>query len=519
MTKPLDLRHVQAAVDRALGHHQLLVWKRHHENHLEDLVKERTAEIEHLAYYDRLTDLPNRNLFADRCTQALGIAQRDQHQVGLMLVSLDRFKKITETLSHEAGDVVLTEAAARLQRLVRDGDTLAHFDGDEFALLLTQIKSTDELADVCLALNDAFKPPIHLGGQDVYVTLSIGISLFPANGDDTSIVLRNAGAALYRAKTRGGSNYQFYADDMNAQAVKRLTLESSLRRAIENEEFITFYQPVLNLTSGEIVGTEALVRWQDPEFGILPPAKFIGLAEDTGLILEIGELVMRAACSQTRQWRDRGFGRLRIAVNISARHFQQQGFVDRLLQILRDTSLDPSCLEIELTETSIMENAQSAAARLSEIRKLGVRVAIDDFGTGYSSLSYLKNLPIDTLKLDQSFVKGATSDPDDAALVMAIVTLAHNLRLKVIAEGVETEEQLSFLRLLRCDEGQGYLFGKPMPAASFESTLTSDPHRKVHVLANAVRRDRRDVLTVNERGSLGDTSKNYRANITGFGDR
>jgi diguanylate cyclase (GGDEF)-like protein len=496
VTKPLDLRHVLAAVDRALAHHRLLVEKRRYENHLEEMVKERTAEIEHLAYYDRLTDLPNRNLLSDRCAQALAIAQRDSHQAGVLLVSLDRFKKITETLSHEAGDVVLAEAATRLQTCVREGDTLAHFDGDEFALLLTRVVDPDEFTDVCLALNEAFKHPVHLGGQDVYVTVSIGISLFPDNGEDTSILLRNAGAALYRAKQRGGNNYQFYAADMNAQAVKRLALESSMRRAIENEEFITFYQPVLNLTSGEIVGTEALVRWQHPELGILPPAKFIGLAEDTGLILEIGEMVMRAACGQTRQWQDRGFGRLRIAVNISARHFQQRGFVDRLVRILSETRLDPTCLEIELTETSIMENAQSAAALLSEIRKLGVRVAIDDFGTGYSSLSYLKSLPIDTLKLDQSFVKGATSDPDDAALVMAIVTLAHNLRLKVIAEGVETEEQLSFLRLLRCDEGQGYLFGKPMPAAAFESNLASDPQRKIHVLANAVRRDRLDIKNV-----------------------
>jgi EAL domain-containing protein (putative c-di-GMP-specific phosphodiesterase class I) len=308
--------------------------------------------------------------------------------------------------------------------------------------------------------------------------------------------VRNAGAALYRAKQRGGNSHQFYAADMNAEALKRLALESSMRRAIENEEFIVFYQPVLNLTSGEIVGTEALVRWQHPEFGILPPGKFIGLAEDTGLILEIGQMVMRSACRQTRQWQDQGLGRLRIAVNISARDFQQPGFVDRLVRILSETRLDPTCLEIELTETSIMENAQSAAALLAEIRKLGVKVAIDDFGTGYSSLSYLKSLPIDTLKLDQSFVKGATSDPDDAALVMAIITLAHNLRLKVIAEGVETEEQLSFLRLLRCDEGQGYWFGKPLPAAELEANLGSSPQRKIHVLANAVRRDRRDIKSI-----------------------
>jgi diguanylate cyclase (GGDEF)-like protein len=498
ITKPLDLRHIKAAVNRALGHHRLLVGKRRYENHLEELLKERTAEIEYLAYYDRLTDLPNRSLFIDRCTQALAIAQRNQHQVGVMLVSLDRFKKIAESLSHEAGDVVLGEVAARLSNCTREGDTVAHFEGDEFALLLTQVVETDELTDVCLLVNDAMKQPFHLGNQDVYMTASIGIAISPANGEDTSVILRNAGAALYRAKKQGGNNYQFYAADMNTQAVKRLALESSLRRAIENQEFVAFYQPVVDLRTAEIIGTEALARWEHPEFGILPPARFIGLAEDTGLILEIGDFILCAACRQTRQWQDDGLGRLRAAVNISARNFQQGGFVDRLVEVLHETGLDPTCLDLELTETSIMENAQTAAAMLSDIRKLGVRVSIDDFGTGYSSLGYLKNLPIDSLKLDQSFVKGATTDPDDAALVMAIVTLAHNLRLKVVAEGVETEEQLAFLRLLRCDEGQGYLFGKPEPATVFRTKLGIDPKRKVRVLANKTRRDLPDIKIVNK---------------------
>ncbi|PYS24864.1 MAG: diguanylate cyclase [Acidobacteria bacterium] len=496
ISKPIDILHVQAAVDRALGHHRLLADKRRYENHLEELVRERTAEIEHLAYYDRLTDLPNRNLFVDRCTQALGIAQRDQHQVGVVLVSLDRFKKIAESLSHEAGDVVLSEVANRLRSSIREGDTAAHLEGDEFVLLLTQVDDTDELTDVCLMVNEAMKQPINLGNQDVYMTVSIGIATFPTNGDDTSVILRNAGAALYRAKKQGGNNYQFYAADMNAQAVKRLALESSLRRAVENQEFITYYQPVVNLTSGDVLGSEALVRWEHPEFGILPPAKFIDLAEDTGLIVDIGDFVLRAACRQTREWQDDGLGRLRIAVNISARHFQQVGFVDRIMEVLLETRLDPACLDLELTETSIMDNAQKATAVLSDIRRLGVRVSIDDFGTGYSSLSYLKSLPIDNLKLDQSFVKGATTDPDDATLVMTIVTLSHNLRLNVVAEGVETDEQLAFLRLLRCDEGQGYLFGRPVPAATFRSTLAADPRRKLHVLANPRRSERPGIKVV-----------------------
>jgi diguanylate cyclase (GGDEF)-like protein len=500
ITKPLDLRLVQTAVSRALSHHHLLTQKRRYENHLEDLVKERTAEIEHLAYHDGLTNLPNRVLFEDRCTQALAIAERSQNLVAVMMVSIDRFKKVTESLGHAAGDAVLTQAAARLQRCVTGGDTVARFEGEEFALLLTNVAETGDLTEVARAINEVFKAPFHLGGQEVYVTTSVGISLFPFNGEDSSTILRNTVAALYRAKKQGGNNYQFYAADMNAMALKRLALETSMRRAIEHDEFITYYQPVVNLASGAVVGLEALVRWQHPELGLLPPGKFIGLAEDTGLILDIGDFVMRAACAQTRAWQDKRqdkrLDRLRIAVNLSARHFQQKDFLDRLLEILGETRLDPTCLELELTETSIMENTESAMNVLTQLRKLGVRMAIDDFGTGYSSLSYLKHLPIDTVKLDRSFVKGATTDPDDAALVMAIVTLAHNLKLRVIAEGVETEEQAVFLRLLRCDEAQGFLFGKPMPPEVFESSITVDPKRKLHVLSNSLRRDSKGFMSV-----------------------
>jgi diguanylate cyclase (GGDEF)-like protein len=488
ITKPMDLRHVETAVSRALAHHALLVDKRRYENHLEELIKERTAEIEHLAYHDGLTDLPNRVLFTDRCSQALAISQRNRNLVAVMLVSIDRFKKVTESLGHAAGDVVLSEAAARLQCCVTNGDTVARFEGDEFALLLTHVTETGDLVEVARSIHEVFKEPFHLDSQEVTVTTSMGISLFPSNGEDTNTIMRNAVAALYRAKKQGGNNYQFYAADMNSLAVKRLALETAMRRAIANQEFVTFYQPVVNLASGEVVGSEALVRWQHPELGLLAPAKFIGLAEDTGLILEIGDFVMRDACARTRAWQDRGFGRLRIAVNISARHFQQRHFCERLVEILGETGLDATSLELELTETSIMENKDSAARLLRQIRNLGIKIAIDDFGTGYSSLSYLKLLPIDTVKLDRSFVKGATTDPDDAALVMAIVTLAHNLKLRVVAEGVETQEQGAFLRLLRCDEAQGFLYGRPVTPEIFESRFTVDPQRKLHVLANSGRR-------------------------------
>jgi diguanylate cyclase (GGDEF)-like protein len=482
ITKPLDIRHVETAVKRALSHHLLLVQKRRYENHLEELVRERTAEIEHLAYHDSLTGLPNRLLFADRCDQALALAHRNQHLVAVMLVSLDRFKKITESLGHAAADIVLGEAASRLQCCVAQGDTVARFEGDEFALLLTNVSETADLSEITRAISEAFKAPFDLGGQQVYVSTSTGISLFPFNGADGSTIMRNAVAALYRAKKQGGNNYQFYAADMNSLALKRLEMETSMRRAIEDREFVVHYQPVINLSSGEVVGSEALVRWQHPELGLLPPGRFIAMAEDTGLILDIGWYVMREACSHTRSWQDLGFRRLRIAVNISARHFQQRDFLERLVEVLGETKLDPASLELELTETSIMENPESAAKLLQQIRRLGVTVAIDDFGTGYSSLSYLKRLPIDTVKLDRSFVMGATTDPDDAALVMAIVTLAHNLRLKVIAEGVEADDQVAFLRLLRCDEAQGFLFGKPMPPDLFEALL-ANPAAAVRQLA------------------------------------
>ena len=478
ITKPLDLRHVEAAVGRALEHQQLLQDKRKYENHLEELVRERTARIEHLAFYDAFTDLPNRALLSDRFSQALVGAARSQRKVGLILIAIDRFKKINETFGYRIGDLLLKQVAARLQSYVKNGDTLARSGDDEFALLLRRVAGTEELADVSQAIADVLKPPFSVKGNQIYVTGSSGLSLFPNDGQDTETIMKNAAAALFRAKELGGNCHQFYTAEMNARALEHLTLEYNLRGAIENRQLINHYQPVLDLASGKVVGMEALVRWQHPEFGLLGPAKFIHLAEDTGLILGVADLVMSNACAQARRWRDNGCGNLRMAVNISARQFQDQSFQEKIVRILGEARLDPQSLELEITETSIMENADSAVKALSAIRELGVRIAIDDFGTGYSSLSYLKRLPIDTVKLDQSFVKGATSDPSDAALVMAIITLAHNLRLKVIAEGVETEEQRAFLRLLRCDEAQGYLFGRPAPADAFDSMLPAGPLRK-----------------------------------------
>jgi diguanylate cyclase (GGDEF)-like protein len=464
ITKPFDLLHVDAAVCRALEHRKLLQAKQLYEKSLQELVEQRTAEVEHLASHDTLTDLPNRALFEDRVAQVLAMTQRTQQMHGTLFLALDGFKKIVDTLGHAAGDRLLQDAAGRLKQCLNPSDTVARFDGDEFAMLLTQVTGTKDLVQVSCLINEMLKPPFRLGDHEVYLTASIGISLFPYDGGDLRTLLKNAAAALYRAKMQGGNNYQFYTSDMNARALKRLALESSLRRAVENEEFVVHYQSQVDLQSRQIIGTEALVRWQHPQLGLLPPADFIGLAEKTGLIVEIGDSVMRAACVQTRQWQVQGFRDLHVAVNVSARQLKQKDFVSRLVEILDESELDPSSLELELTETSIMENPESAVRVLADIRRMGVKIAIDDFGTGYSSLSYLRHLPIDTVKLDRSFVNGATAHPDHAALVMAIITLAHNLRLQVIAEGVETEEQLNFLRLLRCDQGQGYFFDKPTSA-------------------------------------------------------
>jgi diguanylate cyclase (GGDEF)-like protein len=474
ITKPVNIDHIEAAVRRAVSHHHLLEQKRRYENHLEQMVKERTAELEYLAYHDKLTGLPNRTLFVDRCNSAAAAAKANGHLAGVVLVSLDRFKHINDTLGHSAADQLLKGVAARFQNLLGVSDTVARFEGADFAVLLNGIDGSQEPEEVCCSIRALLKNPFEVTNQEVYVTASIGISLTSDNGNGASL-LQNAGAALHRAKTTGGNSYQFYTTDMNASALTRLSLETSMRRAIDNDEFITFYQPVVDLSSGDIVGLEALVRWEHPEFGLLAPAEFLDLAESTGLIVDISECVLRAACCQTRQWQEQGREKLRVAVNVSARHFRQKDFVGRIVHIVRETGFNPQSLELELTESSIMENPESAAEILREIRSLGISVAIDDFGTGYSSMSYLKRFCADTLKVDRSFVQGVATDSHDAAMVRAMITLAHDLDLRVVAEGIEKEAQLAFLNRLRCDEGQGYLFAKPEPAALVRDRLF--PHR------------------------------------------
>lgn len=488
ITKPVNIDHIEAAVRRALTHHYLLEEKRCYENHLEQMVQERTAELEYLAYHDKLTGLPNRTLFVDLCNGAVSAAKANGHLAGVVLISLDRFKHINDTLGHLAADQLLKGVAARFQKLVCKNDAVARFEGAEFAILLNGIHGPDKPEKVCRSIREIFKKPFDLSNQEVYLTASVGISLTSDNGNGASI-LQNAGAALHRAKTTGGNNYQFYTADMNASALTRLSLETSLRRAIDNDQFVTFYQPVVDLVSSEIVGTEALVRWNHPQFGLLPPIEFLDLAESTGLIVDISECVLQTACLQTRQWQAEGREKLRIAVNVSARHFRQKNFVERIVNIVRDTRLGLQSLELELTESSIMENPESAAEILREIRRFGISVAIDDFGTGYSSMSYLKRFCVDTLKIDRSFVQGVATDTHDAALVKAMITLAHDLNLRVVAEGIETEAQLAFLNQLRCDEGQGYLFAKPEAAAVVRDRLFS-PRSNIQVTPIAFQRAR-----------------------------
>jgi len=477
ITKPIDIRHVDAAVQRALGHRNLILEKEQYREQLEQLLEERTAEVDYLAYYDTVTQLPNRALFEDRLAQAIVMAKSSGQTLAVLFISLDQFKKVNDTLGHGPGDILLREFAERLKSCIAQTDTVARFGNDEFALLRAQIEGADDVIETIGSLLQVLKFGFELDGQELFATASVGISLFPVDGEEGHTLLKNAGAALYKAKRSGGANYQFYTADIHDRASRRLSLETTLRRAIQNHEFLLHYQPKVSVDSLEITGVEALIRWHHPQLGLVSPAEFIPLAEDTGLIISIGEWVLKEACLQNKRWQTQGFAPIRTAVNISARQLHDHGFADTVIRILKETNLAPQYLELELTESSIMQNAELAANVLSRLKSMGIYCSIDDFGTGYSSLASLKRLPINALKIDKSFVSEAPSEPDDAALVMAIVTLAHNLRLKVIAEGVETEEQLRLLHLLRCDEIQGFLFSKPLPADAFVSLLDSHSGR------------------------------------------
>jgi diguanylate cyclase (GGDEF)-like protein len=487
LVKPFDLRLVDAAVRRGIEYYELRVSKRRYESQLEQKVQERTAELvtmtkqlkteiaernraeerlNYLAYHDLLTELPNRTLFMDRLAQSIATGKREQQLIGVLLLSIDRLKNITETLGPAAADTLICEVAERLTRGMREGDTLAYWGSDEFAFLFNLLEQSEAVIQISKRLQTMFESKFILNGEEIYITSSIGIALYPLNGHDESSLMKNVGAALAQAQQKGGNNYQFYTADMNAKALKRLTLESSLRRALEREEFVLHYQPRIDINNWQLAGAEALIRWNHPEKGLISPAEFIPLAEESGLITPIGEWVLRKSFVQMKEW-SRFLNVMSVSSNISAKQFQDPNFFLQVLSLMEEVGLEPAQIELELTESSIMTNLDSALRTLNAFQDLGISISVDDFGTGFSSLGYLKRLPIDVLKIDRSFVHDTSRDPDDAALVMAIITLAHNLRLKVVAEGVETEEQLRFLHLLRCDEIQGYLFSKPLAVDDF----------------------------------------------------
>jgi len=438
-----------------------------------DLSQNRQAKekLNHLAYHDALTDLPNQVLFKDRLKQAIALSRRSDQMQAVLLLNLDRFKTINDSLGYTAGDRLLQSVAQRLSSCVRESDTVARFGGDEFAVLLTQIPRAQDAANVASAIKAALDQAFLFEDQEIFMSSSIGISLYPHDGRDTAGLLKNAGAALDRAKSLGGNVYQFYTAGGTTRALKQLVLESNLRPGLERAEFFVQYQPQVDIRGFHLVGMEALVRWQHPSLGLLYPNEFVPLAEESGLILALGDWVLRTACAQNKMWQDAGLTPLCLSVNFSARQFQQPTFIADVANILKETNLDPRWLELELTESSIMKDPETAIEKLHELKLMGIKVAVDDFGTGYSSLNYLKRFPIDTLKIDKTFVSDVCRDPHDTAIVRAIINLGHALDLTVIAEGVETKEQLQYLSALECDVVQGFLFSKALPATVFEELL------------------------------------------------
>lgn len=445
-----------------------LVWVAAHLTSIAIERRQAEARLQALAHYDTLTLLPNRDLFRDRLSQALARAERHKSMVALMFLDLDRFKTINDTLGHDAGDILLREVSARLQRCVRVEDTVARLGGDEFTVILEQISKPDDAAIVASHIIEALAPPILLSGQEAFITPSIGVTIYPWDNSSAENLLKNADTAMYRVKKEGGNGYRFFTPEMNALVAGRLEMESGLRHALEREEFVVYYQPKVDLASGAIIGAEALLRWKHPERGIVSPGEFIPILEETGQIEQVGEWVLKNVCTQLRAWQDAAMPSLNVAVNLSGRQLQRNNLSTTIASILEETGLDPSFLELEVTESVLMHDPQYAVDMLLQIRAKGVvHIDVDDFGTGYSSLSYLKRFPIDALKLDKSFVDGLPHDEDDIAICQAVIALAHSLKLRVIAEGVESHEQLAFLHHNGCDIIQGYIVSPPLPADAF----------------------------------------------------
>jgi len=442
-----------------------------HAQTMTEAAEQATAQISYMAEHDFLTGLPNRSLLTDRLAHSIALAQRHGRRVALMYLDLDHFKHVNDSLGHAIGDQLLQSAAKRLQACVRNSDTVSRQGGDEFVVLLAEVEAVRDAELAAKKLIEAMAAPHLIGEHQLHVTLSIGISLYPDDGKDVETVLRNADIAMYHAKRSGRNNYQAFTPDMNAHAVARRSVEDALHRAIEQHGLVLHYQPKVNLETGAITGVEALLRLQQADRSLLRPAQFVSVAEDCGLILPIGKWVLREACRQTATWLQAGLDMGQIAVNVSATEFHSKDFLAGVRAILKDTGLDPRHLELELTESGLMQDAEPTTEILHALKDLGVRIAVDDFGTGYSSLSYLRRFPIDTLKIDQSFVQDV--DGAGEAIVGAIIAMGMSLKQRVVAEGVETRDQLAFLQSHHCAEGQGYYFSQPVVAEEFATLLAA----------------------------------------------
>ncbi|MBC3906808.1 GGDEF/EAL domain-containing response regulator [Undibacterium umbellatum] len=431
------------------------------------------VKMAHLAQHDFLTNLPNRALLNDRIAQAIGLAKRRETHLAILFLDLDNFKHINDSLGHAIGDMLLKSVTERLCACVRSSDTVSRQGGDEFVILVTDDKSAENAAYTAEKLLKSLAAPHSINKHELYVTTSIGISSYPADGTDAETLIKNADTAMYQAKERGRNNFQFFKPEMNVRAVERQVIEANLRLALIRNEFSLHYQPKINLESGAITGAEALLRWAHPQWGMVPPIRFIRIAEDCGVIVPIGRWVLREACAQTKQWQDDGLTIAAISVNISAVEFRRQDFVEGVRTILAETGLSPNCLQLEITESVLMHHAEGSVAILQQLKDMGIQLAVDDFGTGYSSLSYLNQFPIDVLKIDKSFVNdiGASKTDGDGGIVSAVIAMGNSLNQKVIAEGIEKQGQLSFLKAQHCEEGQGYIFSRPLAAEQFAKLL------------------------------------------------
>lgn len=453
---------------------------------LTEQVQAAKALLDHLAHHDILTGLPNRIALQDRLNKAIELAHRQGHQLAVLFADLDQFKHINDSLGHAVGDKLLRSVAQRLITCIASLDTLSRQCGDQFVLLLAHIDRPEDAALLAQKIQASLAQPHRIDRHEIHVCISIGISIYPDDGQDPETLIWSADTAMYHAKESGRNKYKFFEQSMNAQAVQRQSIEASLRRALQRQEFVLYYQPKINLRSGAIVGVEALVRLQHPQRGLLLPEQFVAIAEDCGLILPIGRWVLREACRQAQAWRQAGLPPITVAINASALEFHAEDFIENVRVTLAETGLDPRFLELELTEGILMRDAESSDSVLHALADLGVKLAIDDFGTGYSSLSYLRYFPIDSLKIDQSFVNRMTNNPDDATIVSAVIGMGKSLRQRVIAEGVETPEQCAFLVAQHCDEGQGYYFGRPVVAEELTALLKT---ALIHTLAHKLVED------------------------------